>query len=87
MARWLLKTEPSSYSWEQMENDRTTRWTGTGNNWALKFLRQCLPGDEAFFYHTGSHRCVPGIVTDEREPRPEGPRWGKECEARCSPPH
>ncbi|HIH78713.1 MAG TPA: EVE domain-containing protein, partial [Candidatus Poseidoniia archaeon] len=30
MARWLLKTEPSNYSWEQMENDCTIRWTGIG---------------------------------------------------------
>ena len=77
MARWLLKTEPSSYSWEQMENDCTIRWTGIGNNWALKFLRQCQPGDEAFFYHTGSDRCVRGIVTVESEPYPH---WQADCD-------
>ena len=70
MARWLFKTEPSNYSWDMMIKDRNIRWTDIGNNWALKFLRQCEPGDSAFFYHTGNDRCIMGIVEVTSMPYP-----------------
>ena len=70
MARWLFKTEPSNYSWDMMVKDKNIRWTGIGNNWALKFLRQCEPGDSAFFYHTGNDRCIMGIVEVTSMPYP-----------------
>jgi len=77
MARWLFKTEPSNYSWDMMVKDRNIRWTDIGNNWALKFLRQCEPGDSAFFYHTGNDRCIMGIVEVTSMPYPH-------YEARCN---
>jgi predicted RNA-binding protein with PUA-like domain len=62
MAYWLLKTEPSVYSWEQLERERTTRWDGITNPAALKHLRSSKPGDRAFIYHTGDERRAVGIA-------------------------
>ena len=70
MARWLLKTEPSSYSWEQMENERAIRWPGIGNNSAHKFLRQCQPVAEAFLYHTVRDRFLRRLVPVDGESFP-----------------
>lgn len=70
MAKWLFKTEPSVYSWSDMERDGTIRWSGITNNWALKFLRECETGDEALFYHTGNERQAMGIVEITSDPYP-----------------
>ena len=56
MAYWLLKTEPTCYSWEQFTKDRKTVWDGITNNAALLHLRSMKKGDSAFFYHTGFAR-------------------------------
>ena len=48
MAHWLLKSEPSSYSWEQFNADRRTHWDGVRNAQALNNLRAMQLGDRAF---------------------------------------
>ena len=52
MAYWLMKSEPSSYSWDDLVRDGTTMWDGVRNNAARLHLRAMKPGDKAFFYHS-----------------------------------
>jgi predicted RNA-binding protein with PUA-like domain len=59
---WLLKTEPTDYSYDQLENDGRTRWDGVSNPAALKNLRAMKAGDRAFLYHTGKEKAVVGVV-------------------------
>jgi len=62
MAHWLLKSEPSSYSWDQLVADGGTRWDGVRNAQALNNLRAMKLGDRAFFYHSGEGREIVGVV-------------------------
>ena len=62
MAHWLLKSEPSSYSWERLVADRRTHWDGVRNPQALNNLRAMQSGDRAFFYHSGEGKDIVGIV-------------------------
>jgi predicted RNA-binding protein with PUA-like domain len=62
-AHWLLKTEPSAYSYAQLERDGRTVWDGVKNPMALKNLRQVAAGDRLFIYHTGDEKAVVGIAT------------------------
>jgi predicted RNA-binding protein with PUA-like domain len=58
MAYWLLKTEPSSYSWEDLVRDGKTAWTGVSNPQAQRNLRGMRRGDRAVLYHSGEKRAV-----------------------------
>ena len=62
MAHWLLKSEPSTYGWDDLIRDGETWWDGVRNNAARLHLRAMKPGDEAFFYHSGADKAVVGIV-------------------------
>jgi predicted RNA-binding protein with PUA-like domain len=62
MAYWLLKTEPSTYSFDTLEKERQTRWDGVENPAALKNLRAARPGDGVVVYHTGDERAAVGIA-------------------------
>lgn len=66
MAIWLLKTEPSSYSYDDLERDGETMWDGVGNNTALKNIRSIEKGDTAIIYHTGNERASIGIADVSR---------------------
>jgi predicted RNA-binding protein with PUA-like domain len=59
---WLLKTEPTDYSYDRLEQDGRTRWDGVSNPAALKNIRAMKPGDRAFLYHTGKEKAVVGVV-------------------------
>ena len=59
---WLLKSEPSVYSYDDLESDGQTMWDGVTNNLALKHLREAKTGDIALIYHTGSERCIVGVA-------------------------
>ena len=69
MARWLLKTEPSEYSWDDLVRDKKTTWDGIANAAALKNIRSMSKGDLAFLYHTGDERAVIGIAEIASAPR------------------
>lgn len=71
MAHWLLKSEPTQYSFADLENEGRTRWDGVRNAVALKQMRAVKKGDEAFFYHTGSERAIVGIATIASDPYPD----------------
>lgn len=60
--RWLFKTEPSVYSFQQLEKDKKTMWDGVANNLALKNLRDIKKGDLIFIYHTGDEKQAVGIA-------------------------
>jgi predicted RNA-binding protein with PUA-like domain len=62
MAYWLVKSEPSAYSWAQMEKDGKTAWTGVHNHQAAANLKAMKPGDEAFFYHSNDGKEIVGTV-------------------------
>jgi predicted RNA-binding protein with PUA-like domain len=62
MAFWLLKTEPDSYSWQDLARDRRTVWDGVTNALALKHIRTMKKGDHALIYHTGKQRSAVGVA-------------------------
>lgn len=68
MAHWLMKSEPGVYSWDDLVRDESTEWDGVRNPTARINLRAMVPGDEAFFYHSGDERQVVGIMRVTRGP-------------------
>ncbi|HLH07795.1 MAG TPA: EVE domain-containing protein [Terriglobales bacterium] len=60
---YLLKTEPSEYSFADLQRDGTTVWDGVTNPVALKNLRGMKSGDHAIIYHTGDERTAVGTAT------------------------
>jgi predicted RNA-binding protein with PUA-like domain len=60
--RWLFKTEPSVYSYQQLVKDKKTMWDGVKNNLALKNLKDIKKGDEILIYHTGDEKAAVGIA-------------------------
>ena len=64
---WLLKTEPSSYSYADLERDRRTTWDGVSNPVALRNLRSMKQGDECFIYHTGDEKRIVGVAKVAKE--------------------
>ena len=77
MAYWLMKSEPGTYSWDDLVRDQRTEWDGVRNPAARLHLRAMKPGDEAFFYHSGDERAVVGIMRIAREaaPDPKDSNW------------
>jgi predicted RNA-binding protein with PUA-like domain len=61
MPHWLLKTEPSTYSFADLAQERNTRWDGVANPMAQKNLRAMRVGDGVAIYHTGSEKAVVGF--------------------------
>jgi predicted RNA-binding protein with PUA-like domain len=71
MAHWLLKSEPSAYSWDQLVRDKQTSWTGVRNAQASLNLRAMKPGDRCFFYHSGEGKEIVGIAEVTRSAYPD----------------
>ena len=70
---YLLKTEPSEYSFADLERDKQTIWDGVSNPVALKHLREMKPGDRLIVYHTGGEKSAVGsasvVSLDPSDPR------------------
>lgn len=75
MAAWLVKTEPSTYSFADLERDRKTVWDGVSNPVALKHLAAIRKGDTVFVYHTGDEKQVVGVASAASDPYPD-PKLG-----------
>jgi predicted RNA-binding protein with PUA-like domain len=60
--RWLFKTEPSVYSFQQLQKDQKTMWDGVKNNLALKNLKDIAKGDPILIYHTGDEKAAVGVA-------------------------
>jgi predicted RNA-binding protein with PUA-like domain len=73
MAYWLLKSEPSSWSWDQQvaAGAKGTFWSGVRNHAAKNHLMAMKRGDRAFFYHSGEGKAVVGIVEVIKEYYPD----------------
>lgn len=64
---WLVKSEPNTYSIEQMKSDKKTLWDGVRNYQARNFMREMKKGDKALFYHSGKDKAVVGEVDIVKE--------------------
>jgi predicted RNA-binding protein with PUA-like domain len=71
MPRWLFKSEPECYSFDDLRRDGSTLWDGVNNALARKHLRAVRAGDEIFFYHTGDERAVVGVMKATSGPQPD----------------
>ena len=75
---WLLKTEPGTYSYDDLEKEGRAVWDGVKNPVALANLRKMKAGDAAFVYHTGDEKAVVGTARVAREayadPKARDPR-------------
>jgi len=60
---YLLKTEPSTYSFADLQREKTTTWDGVSNPVALKYLRGMKPGERLVIYHTGDEKQAVGTAT------------------------
>ena len=68
---WLVKQEPSSYSWSDLVADGKTSWTGVRNFSARNNLRKMRTNDEVLFYHSGEEKAVVGIAKVTRTAYPD----------------
>jgi predicted RNA-binding protein with PUA-like domain len=71
VAAWLLKTEPSTYSWQDLQKAKRAVWDGVKNPVALKHLAAMEPGDQAVIYHTGDEKAAVGLAEVAGAPRPD----------------
>ena len=71
MNYWLVKTEPETYSWEDLLRDKKTVWDGVRNFQARNHIKAMSKGDTVFVYHTGDVKSIVGIATVSAEPYPE----------------
>jgi predicted RNA-binding protein with PUA-like domain len=67
MAYWLVKSEPSVYSYDQLEKDKQTTWDGVRNYAARIHLRSMKKGDQVFFYHSNEGLAIVGIAKVAKE--------------------
>jgi predicted RNA-binding protein with PUA-like domain len=73
-SHWLLKTEPSTYSFDRLVAEKRAVWDGVRNNLALIHLRAMKPGDKVLIYHSGAEKAVVGTakVAAPAYPDPKG---------------
>ena len=68
---WLFKEEPTHYSYENLEKDKRTSWSGVRNPLAQKHLRSVRKGDLIFYYHTGDEKSVVGVMKASGDAYPD----------------
>jgi len=71
MAHWLIKSEPSSYSWDRLVADGCTNWSGVRNFTARANLKAMKKGDRIFFYHSNEGLAIVGICEVAKEAYPD----------------
>jgi predicted RNA-binding protein with PUA-like domain len=71
VAYFLAKTDPDTYSIEDLEKDGTTEWDGVRNPTAVGYIRTMKPGDTVIIYHSQSDKAVLGLAKVVSEPRPD----------------
>ena len=71
MAHWLIKSEPSVYSWDQFVKEKKTSWTGVRNPQAALNLKEMKAGDLCFFYHSNEGKEIVGIAEIIKEAYPD----------------
>jgi len=71
MAYFLAKTDPETYSIEDLKRDKQTEWDGVRNPAAVNAIKTMKPGDTVIVYHTGGEKAVVGLAEVVSEPRPD----------------
>jgi predicted RNA-binding protein with PUA-like domain len=76
MKHFLAKTDPETYSIDDLEREEKTSWDGVTNAQAVRAIREMRPGDRIFIYHSGGGSGVVGLATVRSEPRddPKNPK-------------
>ena len=77
MNYWMVKQEPTAYSWDDFVKDGKTDWTGVRNFKARNFLKEMKEGDKVYFYHSVIGKEIVGLakVTKEAFPDPTDTAW------------
>ncbi len=79
MNYWLMKTEPGTYSWDDLIKDKRTHWDGVRNYQARNNMKEMKVGDLALYYHSVNEKCSVGIVKIVKEfyqdPTTDDERW------------
>ena len=77
MNYWLMKSEPETYSWDDLKKDKKTVWDGVRNFQARNNLKAMKKGDQVFFYHSGGVKEIVGIakIVKEQMPDPKDSAW------------
>ena len=77
--RWLVKSEPSAYAWDDLVKDGSTGWTGVRNAQARNSLREMREGDLVLYYHSQEGKAVVGVARVSRtaypDPTADDPQW------------
>jgi predicted RNA-binding protein with PUA-like domain len=68
---WLVKTEPTTYSFADLQREKKTVWSGVASNAALQHMRKIKKGDTILVYHTGDEKAVVGLAKAVSEPYPD----------------
>jgi predicted RNA-binding protein with PUA-like domain len=71
MTYFLAKTDPETYSLDDLEKQKTTTWDGVTNPQAVRAIREMRPGDKVFIYHSGGQSGVVGLARVVSESRPD----------------
>lgn len=88
MGKWLVKSDPETYSWDNFVADRKTDWDGVRSYEARNNLALMQEGDEVLFYHSNTDKAVLGIAVVSKSSFPDtttdNPAWlAVELEAKC----
>jgi predicted RNA-binding protein with PUA-like domain len=77
MNYWLVKSEPGTFSWDDLVRDKKTVWDGVRNFQARNNLKNMKKGDLAFFYHSGEDKAIVGMgkIIKEGYPEPKDNNW------------
>ena len=71
MKYFLAKTDPETYSIDQLEKEKKTAWDGVTNPQAVRAIREMRPGDKVFIYHSGGLSAIMGLARVVSAPRPD----------------
>ncbi len=71
MAYWLAKTEPSTFSWQDLVARKQDVWDGVRNHQAANYLAAMKPGDQVMIYHSGRERAIVGVAEVVSDPYPD----------------
>ena len=76
MRYFLAKTDPETYSIDQLEKEKRTSWDGVNNPQAVRAIREMKPGDKVFIYHSGGNSAIVGLakVASEGKDDPKNPK-------------
>ncbi|MBK6339701.1 MAG: EVE domain-containing protein [Bacteroidetes bacterium] len=79
MKYWLLKTEPNTFSWQELKERKSEPWDGVRNYQARNYLREISVGDFCFIYHSGEEKQIVGLAkcvkSNYPDPTAPGESW------------